>query len=63
MKEQRGRIAALLVAAFSLLPVYGLARTFATGLHASSDESQWEHVIAHEQRFIQAVQIGTSSRG
>ena len=44
------------------LPCFaGLVRTFDTGLSAGED--QWNHVIKHEQRFIQALKAGTAAEG
>ena len=49
-------------AAFGLVPLFGVARTFATALQATND-AQWEQVSAHEQRFIQSMRSGTAAEG
>ena len=56
------RAGALLgLAAALTLPLLGIARTFAAGLRAASDDAQWQIVSEHEQRFVQALRMGTSS--
>ena len=46
---------------FALPSIAGLVRTFETGL--SVGDQQWDHVLKHEQRFIQALTAGTAAEG
>ena len=53
---------ALLSLAAVGLPIYGCVRTFTAALSTcSNDDEQWLEVSKHEQRFIQALKMGTAS--
>jgi hypothetical protein len=58
----RRRVGALLGLSAALsLPVLGIARAFSNGLLATSEDSQWQVVSDHEQRFVQALRMGSAS--
>jgi hypothetical protein len=60
--QMRRRVGALLGLSAALsLPVLGIARAFSNGLLATSEDSQWQVVSDHEQRFIQALRMGSAS--